>query len=213
MKKIVFVIGILVFSMNAFAQNKGDKFFLTELGGSFGSVNIEVTDGVQSVVSKKPYNASVGAEIGMGFFVANNLRLEFPIGIGYQNTPSLESDGKWLKDEFLGAYFKPNIAYYVKLADRFYYTPEIGAGLEAGTNKYVQSYSQSSRYKYLGYGIHAKLLAFECRASNKVAFGLNIGLVTYFHSKMYNNLYSAYVLNDQFKFNFNTASVTARFYF
>lgn len=44
-----------------------------------------------------------------------------------------EVEGKWLKDKATSFIINPNVAYYVRLADKFYYTPEVGVVVNFGS--------------------------------------------------------------------------------
>lgn len=215
MKKIVLLISLIALSTIGFAQNKGEKYIVTSANVSFGNSSSEITDGYQSVVSKKPLATNFGLGVGFGYFVANNFRIELCLS-GYANSNPTEKLGEvWLKDKYKGFDVNPNLSYFVKLAEGFYYTPEIGASIGWGKSTYEQSVSQSTNYNYSDYAFYVNLLAFQCRVSQSFALGIVVGDVSY-RIRDYNinaNINDGHYTVNQFRVNLNSSSVFANFYF
>ena len=112
----------------------------------------------------------------------------------------------------IGVKINPNIAYYVKLADSFYYTPEIGFSYELGSLKEDMTASTSMNLNYNGWSLYANILALEIRVSPKLAIGAGIGSISYSNVKLTEKGAVEYIKDGQFRFNLNDASVHARFY-
>ena len=109
----------------------------------------------------------------------------------------------------------PNLSYFVRLAEGFYYTPEVGASFGWGKNTYEQSTNQSTNYNYTDYDLYANLLAFQCRVSSSFALGIVVGDVSY-RIRDYNisaNINDGHYNINQFSFNLNSGSIYAHFYF
>lgn len=215
MKKLFLFISFVALSTIGFAQNKGEKYFVTSANVSFGNLSSEVTDGYQSVVSKKPLSTNFGLGVGFGYFVAKNFRLELCLS-GYIDSNPIEKSGEvWLKDKYKGFGVNPNLSYFVRLAEGFYYTPEVGVNFGWGKNTYEQSTSQSTNYNYNAFDFYANLLAFQYRVNRVFALGIVVGDVSY-RIRNYNvnaNVADGHYKVNQFMINLNSGSVFANFYF
>lgn len=215
MKKYILVFALVALSAIGFSQNKGEKYIVTTANVSFGSVSTEITDGYQSVTSQKPLGTNLGLGIGFGYFVANNFRIELCLS-GYADSNPIEKSGNvWLKDKYKGLCVNPNLSYFVRLAEGFYYTPEVGVSFGWGKNTYEQSTNQSTNYNYTDYAFYANLLAFQCRLSSNFALGIVVGDVSY-RIRDYNigaNINDGHYNVNQFGVNLNSGGVFANFYF
>ena len=212
MKKLVLFVGIVVFSMNVFAQNKGDKYFVTTAYASFGKAKIENFNGYQIAKGTQPLNTYFDASVGFGFFVANHLRLQMAVGLPYAKEPSSMENETWLFNQSIGVELLPSIAYYFKLADRFYYVLEAGGDFVFGSNTYdVPSY-KSEKYDYRLRGAYVDLIGFESRVSQKFALGFKLGQVDYFYRKISDSVSGAYASNAQLRFNLNSFYIHVLFY-
>lgn len=215
MKKLFLLISLVALSTIGFAQNKGEKYIVTSANVSFGNSSSEITDGYQSVVAKKPLATNFGIGAGFGYFVAQNFRLELYLS-GYADSNPAEKSGEiWLKDKYKGFNVNPNLSYYVRLAEGFYYTPEVGASIGWGKNTYEKSTSQSTNYNYSDYAFYVNLLAFQCRVSQSFALGIVVGEASYCirnYNISSNNNNGQYKVN-QLLFNLNSGGIYAHFYF
>lgn len=114
MKKLLTLLLCLsaLFAGNSIAQEKGDMYF----GGSLGLGVTSVGEGNYSVSAVK---FSLTPEFS--YFVADNFRLGAELSFSTSEGISLFT-------------IQPTFAYYVKLVDKLYYTPEfkIGGGFAAG---------------------------------------------------------------------------------
>ena len=215
MKKLLFLISLVALSTIGFAQNKGEKYIVANANVSFGNLSSEITDGHQSIVSKKPLNTNLGIGAGFGYFVANNFRIELCL-LGYSATEPTEKSGEvWLKDKYKGFDVNPNLSYFVRWAEGFYYTPEVGMSIGWGKNTYEQSVSQSTNYNYNDYAFYVNLLAFQCRVSHCFALGIVVGDVSY-RIRDYDinaNINGGHYKVNQFMVNLNSGEIYAHFYF
>lgn len=215
MKKITLILVFVALSAIGFSQNKGEKYIVTNAHVSFGNSSSEITNGYQSVTSQKPLESNLGFGIGCGYFVANNFRIELSL-LGYIDSNPIEKSGNvWLKDKYKGLYINPNLSYFVKLAEGFYYTPEVGVSFGWGKNTYEQSINQSTNYNYTDYVFYANLLAFQCRVSQSFALGIVVGDITYQH-RNYNinaNIDDGHYNVNQLAVRLNSGVIFANFYF
>ena len=212
MKKLVLLIGVVILSMNVFAQEKGDKYFITTAYASFGKAKIENYNGHQFAKGEQPLNTYLDANVGFGVFAANRFRFQLTVGVPYGKEPSAMDNGQWLFNRTIGVELMPSVAYYFKLAERFYYVMEAGGDFVFGQNTYDVSYYQSEKYDYKLRGAYLDLIGFEARVSQRCALGFKMGQVGYFYRKVSDPVSGAYVSNSQLCFNLNSFYVHALFY-
>lgn len=215
MKKLLLLISFVALSTIGFAQNNGEKYIVTTANVSFGNMSSEITDGHQSIVSKKPLNSNLGIGAGFGYFVTNNFRIELCLSGYYASDPIEKSGEVWLKDKYKGFDINPNLSYFVRLAEGFFYTPEIGVSIGWGKNTYEQSISQSTNINYSDFALYLNLLAFQCRLSRCFALGIVVGDLSY-RIRDYNinaNMNDGHYNVNQFVVNLNSGGLFANFYF
>lgn len=118
MKKLLFCALIALASCQfAAAQNKGDMY----VGGIVG---VSTTSISSNGASSTTTNFNLAPEFG--YFVADRLRISGSLNYGLSS-----SDGFSTHTLTIG----PSIAYYVKLSNNFYYTPEFGLGFAYGSTE------------------------------------------------------------------------------
>ena len=153
----------------------------------------------------------MGLQLGFGWFVARNFRLELCLNADYEQVPREQSGDKWLNNNWRGVGLAPSLSYYVRLADRFYYTPELGVSFTFGKYTYEQDSQPSEDYNYKGYELYANLLAFRYRVNPKFSLGVIVSDARYNRSK-YFNFSEIYSINKTFRFKLNYVAVDATFY-
>lgn len=214
MKRFAVIICFIVLTISAFAQNKFEKYVFVTGNAAFGNMKIENSDGYHNAVkTERPFNTYLGLKAGFGFFVAKNFRLELGVGVPYSKEISSKDGDKWLYDKVLGVSICPNMAYFVKLADRFYYTPTIGGNFVFGKEELDVSSYQTEKYDYRLTGVYMNPVSFQFRVSPKFALGLDVGQVYYRRIKISYQVSGAYAAANQWHFSFNDISVSALFYF
>ena len=212
MKKLLLLSVALFASMTLFAQTKGEKYIAFSAAASFGSENVETYDGAYTTKASSPLTTGLSVMGEFGYFIADNFRLALAIGVPFSSTPTSQSGNTWLHRNTVGLTINPNIAYYVKLANNFYYTPEIGFAYQFGSYKEDMTTSTSVNLKYSSWSLYANILALEFRVSPKIAVGAGIGSISYSNVKYTEKGSPEYIKDGQFKFNFNEAAVHVRFY-
>jgi hypothetical protein len=212
MKKSILVVAALFACVVLSAQSKGEKYIAVSVSASFGNETIETYDGAYTTSDSGPLTTSVDVMGEFGYFIADNVRLALALGVPYSSTPVTQSGNTWLRRNTLGFQINPNIAYYVRLADNFYYTPEIGFSYQFGSYKEDMTASTSRNLNYNGWSIYANILALEFRVSPKLAIGAGVGSVSYVNGKYSMNGAVEYFKDGQLRFDLNGASVHLRFY-
>ena len=106
----------------------------------------------------------------------------------------------------------PNVSYYVPLADKLYYTPEVGASFEFGSIRVELGLHENYTVPCKGWSMYANLLALEYRVNDKAALGIVVGSFGYSSASFtIENRYKYRI--GQTKFDFNGASIHYRRYF
>ena len=213
MKKLLIALAALFTCVALSAQTKGEKYIAVSAGASFGSETVTAHSASYTNTEKNPLASNLSAMGEFGYFVADNVRLALAVGVPFTSSPkSKTEDNIWLLNNTIGIQINPNIAYYVKLANNFYYTPEIGFSYEFGSYKEEMTGSVSMNLKYNGWDVYANILSLEFRVSKKLAIGANVGNISYASLKITEKGSADYIKYGQFKFNLNSASVHIRFY-
>lgn len=150
MKKLLLCAMALTLSATTlFGQNKGDLYVGGMIGVATSSISIEGASATQTTFSLTPE---------VGYFVCDNLRLAG--SLGYQLS---SSNGLTTHALTIG----PSLAYYVRLCDRFYYTPELAVGFAFASTEGATGY---------GVGLGLALGAFEFQPSSR--WGISLSLVS-----------------------------------
>lgn len=168
----------------ASAQKRGEMY----VGGSLG-----VTTASASIDGISASATTFGFAPEFGYFVADRLRLSGSIAY------NLTSSGDTSHALTIG----PSVAYYVRLCDRFYYTPEAGIG-----------FAYASAYGANGYGFATglKFGAFEFRPASHCGISFSLLSLQYTYLSYSSGGYSASGNNVQFDFGVSP-TIGFKYYF
>lgn len=216
MKRVTFIVVAMLMSIASFAQAKGEHYIAGTFSADFGTQKTTFEYGPYSESSKTPLNTKLALGAEYGHFVANNFRLAMALGVSYQGIPLEETNIKWLRNKTVSFVVNPNVSYYFPLADRLYYTPEIGASFEFGSIKEELTLHEAYTTPATGWAVYVNLLALEYRVSEKAALGILVGGFHYGTA--------SFAIEDTFgsetkykssqaKFDFDNSSVHFRYYF
>jgi len=190
MKKLI-ICGLAFLAISAqsvSAQNKGDKF----VGGMLGV-------GVSSsfYLNNTPSTAiSCNVAPEFGFFVANR----FKIGGVVDYSLSI-SEGNLISHCLTVG---PNLSYYVRLCDKFYYTPSFEICF-----LYAHAYKNHISVDGFGFGLGLSVVGFEFRPTSHFGMSVNLLSVDYVYEYVDRD-YSAN--NLTFKLGVNP-TVGVKYYF
>lgn len=138
------ILATSIFSISA--QTKGEMY----AGSSLGI-------GTTSLISKG--NSATGVTFNIapefGYFVADNFKVGATVAYG------VESSGTTTHT----IQIMPNLAYYVRLCDKFYYTPGLSVGFTCGI---------SDGISMPGFGLGLSLGSFEFRPTEKLGVSFNV---------------------------------------
>ena len=214
MKRIILLSILLCGTFALSAQNKGDKYLSGSFGLSFGNQEQEISNGAVSTTASQPLSTTFNVIGEVGYFIADNLRVGLALGVPFNSSPSNQTDdGDWLSTKTLGFQINPSIAYYAKMAENLYYTPEIGGSYEIGSYKEQLTKNNTYNADYTGWNLYFHFLAMEYRVNEKFALGVGIGTLGYVSAKVKDPDSDAFLGTSQFVFNFNSTSVSVRYYF
>lgn len=153
MKRLIFfALASIVSLQAASAQQKGEKYIGGYLGISTSSTSISSLPSTTSTV--------FGIAPEFGGFVTDRLRLSG--AIAYE----LVSESDPTHALTIG----PSVAYYVRLCDKFYYTPEVGIGF---------AYTSTSDLKGYGFTTRLALVAAELRPSARLGISFSLLALDY----------------------------------
>ena len=212
MKKIVLFSIAMLMSVASFAQKKGDMYVAGSFATEFGSYAMSSSADGYATSEKTPFGTSFEIGGDYAYFVADNVRLGLGASFPFSSSPIEKVDGKWLKDKTADFYFSPDVAYYVKLADKFYYTPEIGMLFEWSRIRTQLSPSLTESTSISTWGGYINLLAFEFQVSERIAIGITVGgIAAYSSVYTYNDSDVKYKMN-QFFCDLNNSCLHFRWY-
>ena len=199
MKKIVLFSIAMLMSVASFAQKKGDMYVAGSFATEFGSYAMSSSADGYATSEKTPFGTSFEIGGDYAYFVADNVRLGLGASFPFSSSPIEKVDGKWLKDKTADFYFSPDVAYYVKLADKFYYTPEIGMLFGWSRIRTQLSPSLTESTSISTWGGYINLLAFEFQVSERIAIGITVGgIAAYSSDYTYNDSDVKYKMNQIF---------------
>ena len=156
MKKIIVSLLAIFAVATLSAQNKGDMYAAGHLGISTASTS----------VGSQGYNSTqFSLTPEFGYFIAKNFR------IGASFTYAL-STATYSTSEHIIA-IKPNLAYYIRIMNSFYYTPSLDLG-------FVCSIADQGTSPGFAFGL--SLGSFEFRPTTK--FGIAVNLLTFEYNMM-----------------------------
>ena len=180
MKRILILCILCGLSMSAFAQQKGDMYMSLGLGLSCGnSKTTNTTDG-NSTTTKTPGAISFNIDPEFGYFIADNWQAS--LALSYNRTRShignIESTNLYSFTNNFG--ITPGINYFIKLTDRFYYTP--GAYLSlgfGGSSRQTDVNKTEKGAKTTRFCLGVEIAKFEFKAGERYAFTLSLGDICY----------------------------------
>lgn len=169
-RTLLTIIAIVAVAFTASAQQKGENYLGLNLGyetsKQWSKVVIDATyfDEEQSVTAPGGDNFGIGLEYG--YFVANNLLVKLN---AYYGLDKLDEDVSHSLN------VTPGLAYYVRLAKGFYYTPNISLG-------YIMSATKQTDDSFLkanGFAAELQPIAVEFRPTKHFAMSVSLGSLQY----------------------------------
>ena len=122
-------------------------------------------------------------------------------------------DDEWAYSTITLCAINPNIAYYLKLVDRFYYTPEVGVNFHFGGLSQKVKGSQDLSLGCWGVGAYLKFASFEFKVTDKIALGLNFGSLSYNSMNVNQKEFKDSLALSSFNFSLNSAEASFKYYF
>lgn len=163
---------------------------------------------------KTPASTMVSAGAEFGWFFADNWKFGVNIQYALDSNPYEKNNGKWLRQNTNLVFAGPQLAYYLKISDGFYYTPQIAAFGLLGTTK-TEAQRSTEIKDVFGYGFELAPGAFEFRPTSHFAFSVSFLSLGYTHTKMKaNGQYDHDIKTDTITYDLAIQpSIGLRYYF
>ena len=213
MKKIILIVTLGVLSTALYAQSKGNSYVSATVGFEFGNQENKVSVGSFSESETQPLASTFVIGTEYGYFIEDNFKLGLGLCLPITSSPVGKDDDEWLKSKTVGFGINPNVAYYARVNDNFYYVPELGVNFEFGDYEQEISLRESYNTDYKGWAVYLSILSFEFKVSKSFALGLNMGTLGYSSLSMKDDETDTTIDISSFKCDFNSADIHARFYF
>ena len=170
------VLAMLVMSVSLSAQKKGEMYIQGSFGLSGGDRNSISTSNGSTTTRKDPLALSFNIAPEFGYFVCDNLKISLSLSYKLQRTPNGNDDDIKLYKFDNDFYITPNVSYYLKITDKFFYTP--GVDIFVGYGNSVAQTSATEKTKSgseTSFGFRFKIASLEYRLSSRLAFTANFG--------------------------------------
>lgn len=197
MKKIIILLIVAAVSVPVSAQKKGDMYLKGSFGISGGNTKNVNTSGGSKVTSTTPSPMSFSIAPGYGYFVSDNVKIAAELSYVLTCSPKGKDGDKQLSSFTNSFRVTPGASYYIKIADRFFYTPGVDMYLGLGNKKTQLSTSKTEKdYSTTVFGFRLNLLSCEFRASKHFAFSADFGDFGFSTTVTKNNNTSRQIANN-----------------
>lgn len=178
-KIIAAAFAALAFTLVGAAQQKGSISLSGKLGLDVGASTSKVKIGDNTTKSDVGYNPAFNLDAEIGFFPVDNFKIGLGLGYSYAGSQTAKSDDKWLMSRTNLFVLNPNFAYYLKIVDRFYYTPEIGVDLGFGGYRTDITTSNNIHQGAFAYNVYLLPANFEFKINKHWSLGMGFGSLGY----------------------------------
>lgn len=173
MKRVLIsIMALVALCFTAAAQQKGEQSLGLHLGYDTGVTGykfylegIGIFHSTQEIKVKDGHN--IAAALEYSYFVCDNLRLSANVAYGFQGNPDTPSSAHSLT-------IAPGIAYYVRLAPNFYYTPNLNVGFACGVTDTGTLGKDLESISLFGLGGELQPLAVEFRPTKRFAISVSL---------------------------------------
>ena len=173
MKRVLIsIMALVAICFTAAAQQKGEQSLGLHLGYDTGVTGykfylegIGIFHSTQEIKVKDGHN--IAAALEYSYFVCDNLRLSANVAYGFQGNPDTPSSAHSLT-------IAPGIAYYVRLAPNFYYTPNLNVGFACGVTDTGTLGKDLESISLFGLGGELQPLAVEFRPTKRFAISVSL---------------------------------------
>lgn len=176
MKKIVILLLLCATSLSTYAQEKGEKFLSTLIGVNVTRSKLSLNGETKE---KQDPEITLSMSLGIHGFVAKNFRFGMEAGCAIKK----ETDGDYYQRTKM-AFVGPVFAYYVSLAEKFYYVPQLGAyfvhtNFSSRSNITGDYVGFGSSYELMknGFEFEIQPVRFEVRPCKNI--GLTMGILNF----------------------------------
>lgn len=160
MKRIICILFLVMLSVAAVAQTKGDK--------CVGFCIALSADATRASSGAKSGSTVLTSQTEFDYFVVDNFRIGAAIGFGLTRT--LQNASFSARDRTATLFVNPNIAYYLPLGEHGYYTPELGMAFNMVSYINDVGVSQAN-----GVSLYLNVISFEFPVTDAFSIGINAG--------------------------------------
>lgn len=160
---------------------------------------------------KTPSSTVFNAGVEFGWFFADNWKLGATLQYALDSNPYEKNNDKWLRQNTGMILAGPQLSYYLRICDGFFFTPQIAVFGTAGTVK-IEADSYTNRLSAVGYGFELDPGAFEFRPSHRFAFTVSFLSFAYSHVKISRTYYDIKTDNVTYDLAIQP-SIGLRYYF
>jgi len=178
---------------------------------STGGYTIDVNTNAKE---KTPSATMISAGAEFGWFFADNWKLGANLQYAFESNPYEKYKDKWLRQNTNLVLVGPQLAYYLRICDGFFFTPQIAAfGLLGTTKSETQRISEIK--DVFGYGLELDPGAFEFRPTSRFAFSVSFLSLGYTFTKINADAQFDYdIKTDSISYNLAIQpSIGLRYYF
>ncbi len=175
LKKTILACAAAVWALSANAQQAGEKFVGTMLGVGITKQSTEIG----GTKYEDDPTVTLRLDPGFHFFLTDHFRLGLQAQLLRQSTKYDDGDKNSVGTFLIG----PSAAFYLQLADRFYFAPELFFGFAHAKYK-VEEDNRSRETKNNGFGFDVAPLVFNFRATQRLAFSASLFNVSLVHMKL-----------------------------
>lgn len=163
---------------------------------------------------KTPSATMVSAGAEFGWFFADNWKLGVNLQYAFESNPHEKYKDKWLRQNTNLVLVGPQLAYYLKICDGFFFTPQVAAFGLLGTTK-IEAKKSTELKDVFGYGFELDPGAFEFRPGSHFAFSVSFLSLGYTFTKVNaNGQYDYDIKTDSITYNLAIQpSIGLRYYF
>lgn len=214
MKRTIMSVCLALAAVSVSAQQQGDIFVSGSLSFNGGTSIHKISGSTQTTTVKTPASSSFSLMPQAGYFLTDNLELNFQLGYSFAKT--LTDDDPVLCSRVNQFVLGPGAAYHFPITDKFSFRPGVELMLGfGGANADISENRREKLGSTFTFGLHLDLLAFEFRPSGRFGIILKAGGLNFetYQLKLKQENLTYLTRTNSFDFGLNlTTSLGFRYY-
>lgn len=207
MKKIFVIIAALAFTVSAMAQ-QGKIFVTGSLDFNSSSMSTKATINNNSTTTDNPASSNFGIGLQGHYMITDNIAVG--LGLGYNASKSfsftISNNDLFYRNSLLD--ISPSVIYFISIADKFQYAPELAIRFGFGGETYEswdfvnkKIIEETDDISYFGFGLMP--LNFNYNINDNLALSFGLGEIAWASYKITDNFSVANTLIDRTSSDFN----------